>query len=90
LLRGKWWRSESARVTCYEWRAKRATLRCEECQREARAEETRRWRAYLTVVEENEPTEVVVYCPDCAKREFGDDEDLDGTIPTFPLDEFDH
>jgi hypothetical protein len=33
-------------------------------------EEAHRWRAYLTVVEEDEPEEVVVYCPDCAKREF--------------------
>jgi hypothetical protein len=33
-------------------------------------EEPRRWRAYLTVGEEDEPEEVVVYCPDCAEREF--------------------
>jgi Zn finger protein HypA/HybF involved in hydrogenase expression len=46
-------------------------LRCEECEREARSEEeASRWRAYLTVVEEGEAEEVVVYCPDCAKREF--------------------
>jgi hypothetical protein len=32
--------------------------------------EPRRWRAYLTVGEEDEPEEVVVYCPDCAEREF--------------------
>jgi hypothetical protein len=48
-----------------------AMLRCEECEREARSEEeARRWRAYLTVIEEGEPEEVVVYCPNCAKREF--------------------
>src|SRR5512132_1688816 len=30
--------------------------------------------AYLTVIEEDEPEEVAVYCPTCAKREFeGDD-----------------
>jgi ribosomal protein L44E len=46
-------------------------LRCEECGKQARTEkEARRWRAYLTVVDEDEPEEVVVYCPDCAKREF--------------------
>jgi hypothetical protein len=37
-------------------------------------EEALRWRAYLTVVEEDEREEVVVYCPDCAKREFGLDD----------------
>jgi len=46
-------------------------LRCEECGKEPRSEEkARRWRAYLTVIEEEEPEEAVVYCPDCAKREF--------------------
>lgn len=49
-------------------------LRCEECGKEANREEeeeeARRWRAYLTVVEEHEPEEVVVYCPTCPKREF--------------------
>jgi Zn finger protein HypA/HybF involved in hydrogenase expression len=30
----------------------------------------RGWRAYLTVIAEEEPEEVVVYCPDCAKRKF--------------------
>jgi len=50
-------------------------LRCEECGKQARTEEeARRWRAYLTVAEEDEPEEVVVYCPDCAKREFEDDD----------------
>jgi DNA-directed RNA polymerase subunit N (RpoN/RPB10) len=43
-------------------------LRCEECGKE----ESHDWRAYLTVVDEDEPEEVVVYCPDCAKREFGE------------------
>jgi ribosomal protein L44E len=42
-------------------------LRCEECGKQARTEEeARRWRAYLTVAEEDEPEEVVVYCPNCA------------------------
>jgi hypothetical protein len=29
--------------------------------------EARRWRAYLTVVGEDEPEEVAVDCPECAK-----------------------
>jgi hypothetical protein len=36
-------------------------LRCEECERSE--EEARRWRAYLTVIEEDEPEEVVVLLP---------------------------
>lgn len=36
-------------------------LRCEECgKRAATEEEARRWGAYLAVVEEDEPEEVVV------------------------------
>lgn len=46
-------------------------LRCDECGTE---EEARRWRAFLTVIEEGEAEEVVFYCPDCAKREFEDDD----------------
>jgi hypothetical protein len=38
-------------------------------------EEALRWRACLTVVEEDEREEVVVYCPTCAKREFEGDDD---------------
>jgi hypothetical protein len=34
----------------------------------------RRWRAYLTVVEEDEPEGVAIYCPGCAKREFEADD----------------
>jgi hypothetical protein len=46
-------------------------LRCEECGKEPRTEEEAlRWRAYLTLIEEGELEEVVVYCSDCAKREF--------------------
>ena len=46
-------------------------LRCEECSKQAETEsEARRWRAYLIVVEEGDPEEVVVYSPDCAEREF--------------------
>ena len=63
-------------------------LRCEECEREGSSVEARNWRAYLTFVEERGPAEVVVYCADCARREFGDDDDLNGKIPTIPLDGF--
>jgi hypothetical protein len=50
-------------------------VRCEECGKEARTEEeARRWRAYLTVVEEDEPEGVAIYCPGCAKREFEADD----------------
>jgi ribosomal protein L44E len=46
-------------------------LRCEECGKQRQTDkEARRWRTYLTVIEEEEPEEVVVYCPDCAQREF--------------------
>jgi hypothetical protein len=83
ILRSRWWRFEPETLSCYEWTSKRATLRCEECRSEATAKKTRRWRAYLTVVEEGKLPEVVVYCPECAKREFGDD-DLNGRIPTIP------
>jgi hypothetical protein len=50
-------------------------LRCEECRRAA-AEECRGWVAYK-VDEPDEPgrTFVVVYCPGCAAREFGDETD---------------
>jgi endogenous inhibitor of DNA gyrase (YacG/DUF329 family) len=44
-------------------------LRCEECGKQAQTEEeARRWRAYLIVIAEEEPEEVIVSCPDCAKR----------------------
>jgi hypothetical protein len=43
-------------------------LMCVECGREHGADE-RAWRAYLTT-DEDEPTEAIVYCPECAIREF--------------------
>jgi DNA-directed RNA polymerase subunit RPC12/RpoP len=43
--------------------------RCAECGREHAAGE-RGWKAYLTV-DEDEPAEAVVYCPECGEREFG-------------------
>ena len=46
-------------------------LQCAECERPWLPEDTEHWwSAYLT----DEPPEVVFFCPDCAKREFGDDE----------------
>jgi hypothetical protein len=44
-------------------------LVCAECGREQRKDE-RGWRAYLTD-DSDEPIEAVVFCPDCAEREFG-------------------
>jgi hypothetical protein len=46
-----------------------APLTCVECGRAQLAGE-RGWRAYLTV-DEDESAEAVVFCPDCAAREFG-------------------
>ena len=31
-----------------------------------------RWRAYHAGNDLDEPAELVLYCPDCAEREFGD------------------
>jgi uncharacterized protein with PIN domain len=42
--------------------------RCPECGRPWEPHETERWKAYLT---DDEPPEVVVFCPDCAERQFG-------------------
>jgi hypothetical protein len=55
--------------------------RCIECGREQPPDE-RGWKAYLTV-DEDEPAEAVVYCPDCAQREFGEREK---PSPSRPLD----
>jgi hypothetical protein len=44
-------------------------LACVECGRVQAAGE-REWRAYLTA-DEDEPADAVVYCPECAEREFG-------------------
>jgi hypothetical protein len=43
-------------------------LQCVECGRDSRENE-RGWTADLTG-DEDEPVEVVVYCPDCHEREF--------------------
>jgi hypothetical protein len=42
---------------------------CVECGR-AQTDDERGWRSHLTT-DEGEPAEAVVYCPECAEREFG-------------------
>jgi Zn finger protein HypA/HybF involved in hydrogenase expression len=42
-------------------------LRCQECRRAWSPSETARWPAFLT---ETQPPQIVLYCPDCAAREF--------------------
>jgi hypothetical protein len=44
-------------------------MSCVECSR-VQPEGARGWKAYLTTDEEV-PAETVVYCPECAEREFG-------------------
>jgi hypothetical protein len=43
-------------------------LKCQECPTMWSAAETGRWRVLLS---EDDPPKVVLYCPDCASREFG-------------------
>jgi hypothetical protein len=43
-------------------------LACIECGRKQASDE-RGWKAYLTT-DEDEPAEAIVYCPECADREF--------------------
>jgi hypothetical protein len=53
-------------------------LRCEECGRESDWEDVYahagdpRWKPIFTI-----DYDVAIYCPDCAKREFGSSEDED-------------
>jgi hypothetical protein len=44
--------------------------RCAECEAYWLPADEHRWSAYLT--DENR-RKVILYCPDCAEREFGDD-----------------
>lgn len=46
----------------------RKHLRCEECKRPWTEDELYGWRSYLT---DDEPPDVVLFCPECAEREFG-------------------
>jgi hypothetical protein len=45
-------------------------LICEECGSVAGAT-AKGWRGLLTAEDEGEPERVALFCPDCAKREFG-------------------
>ena len=46
---------------------------CAECGGVWRPTDRKRWRAYLGVDEHlDEPAEVVILCPRCAEREFGE------------------
>jgi len=47
-------------------------LRCDECS--TTTADGVGWRAFSIAddAEENEPAEVTIYCPACARREFGD------------------
>jgi hypothetical protein len=48
-------------------------LRCAECEAAWPPADEARWRAYLGCDETiDEPAEVVILCPTCAEREFGD------------------
>lgn len=49
-------------------RVERLERTCAECHR-AWIDESERWRSYLTIDDE-----LALYCPDCAAREFGDDD----------------
>jgi len=44
--------------------------RCVECEAVWLSIDDKRWQAWLT---DDEPAEVVFYCPECAEREFGRD-----------------
>jgi hypothetical protein len=46
------------------------TPSCAECAARWLPAHEERWAAYVT---DDEPAEVVFYCPDCAEREFGSD-----------------
>ena len=43
---------------------------CAECEVPWLPADEERWQAYLA---DDEPPEVAFYCPECAKREFGED-----------------
>jgi hypothetical protein len=48
-------------------------VRCEECGEEADVEaHAAGWVAYrVDLADDRDPPEVIVYCPECAAREFG-------------------
>ena len=53
----------------------REPLSCEECEATADVDvEAHGWRAFIVLLEEDQPAELAIYCPACAAREFGDDQ----------------
>ena len=57
-------------------------LRCVECGRSKAPDvPAEAWRAYATF-EPDGTEDVAVFCPDCAQREFGDDDLTQVPIPT--------
>jgi hypothetical protein len=59
-----------------------ARVRCQECGREAEVEaHAAGWVAYrVDLPDDPDEPEVIVFCPECARREFGDAE-LETTAP---------
>ena len=50
----------------------RSPIECVECRKEMNFENSPGWQAYIVGDPDREPDEeIVVYCPDCARREFG-------------------
>ena len=52
----------------------KAALECVECRKRPSYEDAAGWQAYLVGdpdVEDEDEDEIVAYCPDCARREFG-------------------
>ena len=47
--------------------------KCAECECRWLPTDDERWRAYLGSEILDEPAEVVLYCPECAEREFSGD-----------------
>ena len=54
-------------------------LICEECERQADVF-AHGWRTYLTL-EEDDSTQTATYCPECAGREFGADDEPSDAVP---------
>jgi hypothetical protein len=50
----------------------KAALECVECRKRPSYEDAAGWQAYLVSDPDvKDEEEIVVYCPDCARREFG-------------------
>jgi hypothetical protein len=55
--------------------ARRIEVRCIECDVVATGP-TDGWKAYIDSGRDGEPAEIVIYCPECAEREFGEAEEI--------------